>query len=345
MISRRDAIKGAAVAGLWTACGAALRAFGVRPEVALVPPPGARTWLDAHNCYPERGAWADRIDRALGTGLPWTAIEQDVAWARGAAAPGRGRTVVSHDDEPRGDEPTLEEHFFARVEPLLGRVLADGARDLWPVLVLHLDFKTHEPEHHRAVWDLLGKYERFLTTAEKPADEGLVTPLRLGPLMVLTESGPGQEDAFSRSVPVGGRFRVFGTVPPPALSEEDAKQTHRFGPEVLIPSGATSYRRWANLSWESVERGGPDEAGEWTDADRARLGALVNRAHGLRLWLRFYTLNGHARGASQGWSRSYNFGSLEAARLRWRAAIEAGVEFAATDQYEAFAEELLSVRR
>lgn len=340
MISRREALKGAAVAGLWTACGAALRAFGARPEESRVLPPGARTWLDAHNCYPEQGAWADRIDRALGTGLPWTAIEQDVAWAPGPEESGGGRSVVSHEKTLRGDEPSLESHFFARVRPLLEQALAEGARDRWPLFVLHLDFKTNEAGHHRGLWDLLGRYERFLTTAEKPAAEGLVTPLRAGPLMVLTESGPGQEDAFSRDVPVGGRFRIFGTVPPPALSEEDAKQTHRFGPEVLIPSGATSYRRWANLSWESVERGGPDEAGEWTDADRARLGALVGRAHGLGLWLRFYTLNGHARSASQGWSRSYNFGSLEAARLRWRAAIEAGVEFPATDQYEAFAEEL-----
>ena len=34
---------------------------------------------------------------------------------------------------------------------------------------------------------------------------------------------------------------------------------------------------------------------------------------------------------------SYNFGSLEAVRHRWRAAIAAGVDFVATDQYEEFA--------
>ena len=41
---------------------------------------------------------------------------------------------------------------------------------------------------------------------------------------------------------------------------------------------------------------------------------------------------------SLGWTKSYNFGSLAQARLRWQAAIDAGVDFIATDQYEAFAE-------
>ena len=33
-------------------------------------------------------------------------------------------------------------------------------------------------------------------------------------------------------------------------------------------------------------------------------------------------------------SRGYDFGSLDAARLRWRAAIVDGVDYLATDQYE-----------
>ena len=38
-----------------------------------------RPMLDAHNCYPYDGRWADRIDRALSTGFP-ISIEQDLAW-------------------------------------------------------------------------------------------------------------------------------------------------------------------------------------------------------------------------------------------------------------------------
>ena len=41
--------------------------------------PGSRVLLDAHNCYPYDGRWADRIDRALRAGFPLS-IEQDLAW-------------------------------------------------------------------------------------------------------------------------------------------------------------------------------------------------------------------------------------------------------------------------
>jgi hypothetical protein len=49
-------------------------------------------------------------------------------------------------------------------------------------------------------------------------------------------------------------------------------------------------------------------------------------------------LNGHSTtdGRRLGLSPGYNFGSLDAVRIRWRAAIDAGVDFIATDQYEDF---------
>jgi hypothetical protein len=95
-----------------------------------------------------------------------------------------------------------------------------------------------------------------------------------------------------------------------------------------------------NFSWAVVEQGGQTKAEEWTAADVARLRALVDRAHAMNLAIRFYTLNGHDPAASQGWSAGYNFGSLDAVRLRWRAAIDAGVDLLATDQYELLADEL-----
>ena len=52
------------------------------------------------------------------------------------------------------------------------------------------------------------------------------------------------------------------------------------------------------------------------------------------LWLRFYTLNGHQADHGRGWTAGYNFGSIEAVRARWNAAIASGVDFIATDQYE-----------
>lgn len=298
--------------------------------------PGARVRLHAHNCYPQRGLWTDRIERALASKPRPIVIEQDLVWHG-------GRSVVAHEAEAAPQAPSLEDHFFARVGPMLDRALSDNRQAEWPVVVLHLDFKTNEPEHHAEVWRLLGTYERWLTTAERVADTSRVMPFVRGPLLVLTERGAGQELAFHDRVPVGARLRLFGTVPPlplPAGREKDPEAAAIAPPDALIPSGATNYRRWTNHSWAVIEAGGPPKAGEWTPRDRERLEQVVKRAHDTGLWIRFYTLNGHGTNAGSGWSNSYNFGTLGAARVRWRAAIDARVDFVATDQYEDFATEL-----
>src|SRR5579883_1403612 len=74
-----------------------------------------RSVLDAHNCYPYKGNYRNRIDRALSLGYP-VGIEQDLAWYVDPAN-GRGRVVVSHQAETNGTEPTLREYFFERVRP------------------------------------------------------------------------------------------------------------------------------------------------------------------------------------------------------------------------------------
>ena len=308
------------------------------PSAAGRLQPGARVWLHAHNCYPEKGQWGDRLQRALAVRTSEIAIEQDLAWFVDPAT-GRGRIVVSHDAKPDGTEPTLEAHFFDRVRPVVEAALRDNRKDTWPVMVLHLDFKTNEPAHHQAVWELLGKYEPWLTTAERVGDEKQVTPFTPGPLLVLTEAGQDQVDTFYTRVPVGGRLRLFGTVPPatfPAAStaEERAAAAASATPDVLIPTGATNYRRWTNFSWAVVELGGQNKAGPWTADEARRLRAIVSRAHRMGLWVRFYTLNGHPAAEGKGWTASYNFGSAAAARERMAAARDAGVEFIASDQYE-----------
>src|SRR5690349_16029178 len=100
--------------------------------------PGSRVLLDAHNCYPYDGRWADRIDRALSTGTP-LAIEQDLVWFQ-------GRSLVAHEN-PRGDEPTMKQYFFERIRPIVEKALRDNRRDDWPLITLNLDFKSEEPEH------------------------------------------------------------------------------------------------------------------------------------------------------------------------------------------------------
>src|SRR4051794_18040971 len=151
--------------------------------------PGTRVLLDAHNSYPENGRWADRIDRALGTGLP-LAIEQDLIWYRDPDT-GVGRSVVSHGQPFTGREPGMREYFFERIRPIVEKALQENQRDDWPIITLNLDFKSDEPEHHAAVWKLLGEYETWLCTATKRSDPAAVQPLRLAPVLVLT----GEQDA------------------------------------------------------------------------------------------------------------------------------------------------------
>jgi hypothetical protein len=307
------------------------------PSAADRLQPGTQVWLHAHNCYPEKGRWGDRLERALAVRTQNLAIEQDVAWFVDPST-ARGRSVVSHDARPDGSEPTLESHFFDRVRPLIEKALAERRTETWPVMVLHLDFKTNEPAHHQAIWELLGRYQSWLTTAERVADPQRVTPFTPGPLLVLTEAGDRQAETFYDRVPAGERLRIFGTVPPVAFpsartAEERAAAAHAASPGALIPTGATNYRRWTNFAWAVVELGGQNKSADWTKDDDRRLRAIVTRAHEMGLWVRFYTLNGHPPGTGSGWTESYNFGSLEAAAQRMAAARDAGVEFIASDQY------------
>ena len=99
---------------------AAIVVFATAVAAAQQPPaagyaPGARVLLDAHNAYPTEGGFADRIDRALATGLP-LAIEQDLFWFNDPRS-GVGRSVVAHVPEEAAMAPTFEDYFFAKVAP------------------------------------------------------------------------------------------------------------------------------------------------------------------------------------------------------------------------------------
>src|SRR2546423_12573884 len=98
---------------------------------------------DAHNCYPYKGQYRDRIERALRTPFP-VGIEQDIAWAN-------GKPVVTHEAKTTGAEPTLREHFFERVRPIIEKALADNDRASWPIIVVHFDFRSVQPELLHAV--------------------------------------------------------------------------------------------------------------------------------------------------------------------------------------------------
>ncbi len=304
--------------------------------------PGARVVLDAHNCYPYDGKYRDRIDRALATGLP-VSIEVDLAWR---VEPGRSRSVVSHETKTTGEEPGLEEYFFERVRPIVEQALAKGDRRQWPILYLHFDFKSNEREHLAYVSRILAKYSAWLSSSLRVADESQVQPILAKPILAMTETDEMQKRVFHDEVPLGQPFYVFGSAPGENYVPKDATRERQLArmvsapPAEMLVTPAGNYRRWWNNSWAVVEEGGAAHAGEWTKPDRTRLKALVDRAHALGYLIRFYTLNGHAVKDDEGWSASYNFGSLRAVRERWQAAYEAGVDFIATDQYEGLARAL-----
>jgi hypothetical protein len=287
-------------------------------------PNNGKPFLDAHNCYPYEGQWGDRIDRALGAARP-AGIEQDMAWYVDPAT-GKGHAVVSHTPKTTGSEPELKAYFFEHVRPVIEKALADNDRAQWPLIVLHFDFKDNQAPLLNAVWELLGEYEAWITTAVKTDDPHRLSAFDMKPLLVLTEDSDAQEEVFFSRVPVGAKLRLFGS------GHTNAPRT--LAAEELLTEPATNYRRWWNNSWAEVEEGGQTRAGAWTKADAARLRALVDHAHRMGYWIRFYTLDGFAAGSGKGWEAGYNFGSPAAARVRWRAAMEAGVNMIATDQYE-----------
>lgn len=297
------------------------------------PVPGSRTVMDAHNCYPYFEWWYDRIDRALSAGTP-LAIEQDLAWHTDPKT-GRSWSVVTHGEPTYGNEPTMEQYFFEKVRPIVERALHDGNHGDWPLITLNLDFKDDKPEHLAAVRALLRKYQSWLTSTMKSAQESDVEPLDVKPILVLTGEADAQQTVFYDQLQAGDRVLLFGAI---HTGEKDPTAA----PEVIDPEKATNYRRWWNNAWNVVEADGQPHAGEWTPEKMSRLRALVERAHANGLWIRFYTLDGAAESelSCHGWFHGYNFGSLDAARVRWRAAIAAHVDYLASDQYELVGKEI-----
>jgi hypothetical protein len=173
----------------------------------------------------------------------------------------------------------------------------------------------------------------------------VLQPFDVKPLLVLTEDNDAQERVFFHDVPASGRLRLFGSAHTTRAEAKTPEERDHLAttlpPEKLLTTAPTNYRRWWNNSWHEVEEGGQPKAGDWTDADKRRLRALVDHAHKLGYWIRFYTLDGFAPADNRGWDAGYNFGSAAAVRLRWQAALDAGVDLIATDQYEDLAAVML----
>ena len=163
--------------------------------------PGRRVLMDAHNCYPYEGQWTDRVDRALAAGLP-VGIEIDLTWDP-APTSGAPRIVVRHGGQPKSDDPTLENYFFAKVRPWIENALKEGNRGQWPLVTLNIvrfyTLNGHGPMDilllGRAPWSRLTPHPGPLPvegrgwTIRHPIPQTDVPDLRCDPVIVPSPGG------------------------------------------------------------------------------------------------------------------------------------------------------------
>ena len=185
------------------------------------------------------------------------------------------------------------------------------------------------------MWSLLGRYESWLTTARRMNGSEIA---RARAWASARSCGRGRRTGalVSRSRSRRRPAALFGAVHSrlaQAGTAAELRVREAMNCRTCLQIPRSNYRRWWNHPWGVIELGGQNRAGEWTAADDSRLRAFVSMAHSAGLWIRFYTLNGHdPSDTSQGWTPGYNFGSMQAAELRWEAAVRARVDFVAVDQ-------------
>jgi hypothetical protein len=170
-------------------------------------------------------------------------------------------------------------------------------------------------------------------------------------LLQVCENDVNKQQIFYDQVPVGGKIRVFGSVPKldpnpgHKLSKQAAlDQQFSAAPDDLIQGRADNYHRWIGLDWAFIEKGGEANAGAWSPEKEQRLKEFIAYGHKLGYLVGVYCLDGFTDADNQGWDPEYNFGSHEAAAARWNAAVHAKADFISTDHYEQLAETLASLK-
>lgn len=275
--------------------------------------PGSRTVVEAHNCYPYKGLWRNRLDLTLSCPFP-VGVELDLLW-HASANKGQGRVVVAHNQPASDKDFSFREWFFDPVSPLVEEALTKDDRAQWPLIVLNInDIRGQEAALFESVRSIIEEHASWFCSAVKGESPDPPAAIEVAPVLVLAGGGALEEQYFYDAVPTGGVLRIFGSGSPDRPS--------------------SNFRRWINYSWTAVEPEGQKRVGDWSEAAAMRLRDLVSKAHEQGYWIRFYALNGHHPVATVRHGRvpGYNFGSLEAVRQRWSAAREVGVDFIATDQ-------------
>ena len=269
--------------------------------------------VSAHNCYLEDSASNARLVEALRLGID--NIEIDLGWDETER-----RLIVGHDAKPRAGivyadfasyfVPAIEAHW--RQSP--------PRRDGAPT-VLTIDWKTSHPDAVAAFQAFLDARPDWFSSAPK----GEPSPLTARRLTVCFTGSDEAKDRYDASIPAGGTYRAFRDAVFGA-----GGSGYQADVAAYAPKRATAYHRFLTFHWSHVERGGPMLAGAWTEADAARLEALVKHIHEQGYRVRMYCLNGKL-GPAVG---PYRFPNPAAAALRWKAAARAGADWVASDEYE-----------
>ena len=327
------------------ASGALLTAIAIGAKLQSNYVPASRTQMLAHNAFPDHGKYGDRLDRAISAGVPFV-VEEDLGWVDGHSWLIHGPKAVSSDD------PTIESYFFPKVRPIMEKALKEGNKGNWPLITLYLDIKNDPVQHLEAISKVLDKYNDWLTTAVKTTDMSKQSPLDLKPMMVLLEDKQNdiKQEFFYGRVPVGGKIRAFGSAVkfdenPKKLPKAQALAAMPSAePEQLVSVKADNWRRWFGVNWAFIEECGPKHAADWSDQAAQRMKKFVDHGHRLGYFVSFYSINGFTDSENKGWTNEFNFGSRQAAEIRWKAAAKAHADFIATDQYEDLAKVVRAAR-
>ena len=214
--------------------------------------PGQRVLLDAHNAYPDRGRYADRIEVALATGLP-VAIEQDLAWCRGPDG-GALAPRVSHETTCDGRRADARGVFLRPRRADHG--VRAGRGTLAGVAAHHAEPRLQD-QRARAPRRGVGAARQVPALADDGGEDGR----RIGGAAAGRAAAGADRIARRPGADVSRRRprrRAGCACSAPShgvVAADDADPA----PPRATP--ATNYRRWWNHPWKVVEREGQRAAG------------------------------------------------------------------------------------
>jgi hypothetical protein len=267
----------------------------------------------AHNCYRQNSETDQPLVDALKLGID--NIEIDLGWDQF-----KKRLIVGHEPEPMPEKmyPEFNSYFQTAYKRHLQSPRPDGAPH-----ILTIDWKTDHPDAIEAFKDFLTACSDWFTSAPKANQ----SPMTQRGLTVCFTGSSRAKLRYDELIPNGGTYQAFA-------DEDYGVEVYFRDVEGYAWRPASAYRRFVSMFWGQVGREPPGRDDTWEQWKADRLNALVYRVHRQGYRVRFYTLNGR-----HGDPIFQRFPNEAAARLRWRACLQAGADWVATDEWNEIVEE------